>query len=72
MSKGNMIYDVVVYEGGLASQDTRVIYTCSKESDAEKYLVKYLDEHPEICKAYIERSFNRRLNRNKLEPVEEN
>ena len=59
MSKGNCTYDVVVYIGNFSSHDTRVIYTTSKESNAERFLHSYLKEHPEICKAYIERSYRR-------------
>lgn len=71
MAKKNYIYTVVVYLGGLASHDSRVVYICSKESDAEKYLHKYLHEHREVCKAYIERTYNARLKRNQYE-LEEN
>ena len=71
MAKGNMLYSVVVYVGGLASHETRVIYTCSKESKAEAYLHDYLENHPEVCKAYIEHSFNSRLNRNRVEIEED-
>lgn len=67
MAKGKMLYKVVVYVGGLTSHDTKTVYTCSKESDAEKYLHKYLKEHPEVCKAYIEKSVNMRLHRNRYE-----
>lgn len=67
MSKGNMLYKVVVYVGGFTSHDTRTIYICSKESDAETYMNKYLKEHPEVCKAYIERDYNTRLERNRRE-----
>lgn len=59
MSKRNCIYKVVVYVGGMYSHDTRVVYTTSKESTAERFLHAYLKEHPEVCKAYIERSFGR-------------
>ena len=71
MSKGNMLYSVVVYVGGLSSHDTKTIYVCSKESEAEEYLYAYIKEHPEVCKAYIERDFNRRLNRNKCDYIED-
>lgn len=71
MAKKNYLYTVVVYVGGLASHDSRVVYTCSKESDAEKYLHKYLREHPEVCKAYIERAYNTRLKRNQIELEDE-
>lgn len=71
MAKGRMIYTVVVYVGGLDSHETRAIYTCSKESDAERFLHKYVKAHPEVCKAYIERSLNMRLNRNNYEPEED-
>ena len=59
MSKGNIIYLVVKYEGDINSHETRVIYTTSKESQAEKFLHAYLKNHPEVCKAYIERRFSR-------------
>lgn len=71
MAKGNMLYKVVVYVGGLSSHDTRTVYTCSKEKDAENYLHKYLKEHPEVCKAYIERDYNTRLERNRREVDED-
>ena len=71
MAKGNMLYKVVVYVGGLSSHDTRTLYTCSKESDAEAYMHKYLKEHPEVCKAYIERDYNTRLERNRREVDED-
>lgn len=59
MAKGNMIYSVVVYIGDFMSHDTRVIYTCSKESQAQRYLHTYLKSHPDVSKAYIERSTSR-------------
>ena len=65
MAKGNMLYTVVVYVGGLASHERRVIKVTSKESEAEKYLHKYLKEHDEVCKAYIDREVNTRLERNR-------
>lgn len=64
MSKGNCIYNVVVYVGGLSSHDTRIIYTSSKESNAERFLHAYLKEHEEVCKAYIERSYGHEAKRN--------
>lgn len=63
MSKGNCIYKVVVYVGGMYSHDTRVVYTTAKESNAERFLHAYLKEHPEVCKAYIERSYGRQSSR---------
>lgn len=71
MAKGNMLYKVVVYVGGLSSHNTQVIHICSKESEAEKRLHEYIKGHPEVCKAYIEREFNTRLNRNKFDYDEE-
>ena len=71
MAKKNYLYTVCVYVGGLASHDCRVVYTCSKESDAEKYLHAYLKEHPEVFKAYIERTFNMRLKRNQRDIEDE-
>lgn len=59
MSKGNCTYNVVVYVGGMDSHDRRVIYTTSKESNANKFLHDYLQKNEDICKAYIERSFSR-------------
>ena len=63
MSNGNCIYKVVVYTGGMYSHDTRTIYTTSKESNAERFLHAYLKEHPEVQKAYIERSYGRQSGR---------
>ena len=71
MSKGNMLYRVVVYVGGLSSHSTKTVYICSKESEADKYLHDYIKAHTEVCKAYIERDFNSRLNRNKFDYDEE-
>jgi len=67
MAKGKMLYQVVVYVGDFYSHDTKTVYTCSKESGAEKFLHKYLKEHKEVCKAYIEKSVNMRLHRNRYE-----
>ena len=64
MSKGNCIYNVVVYSGGMDSHDCRVVYTTSKESNAEKFLNDYLKKNPNVCKAYIERSYSRQDRRN--------
>ena len=64
MAKGNCVYKVVVYVGDFASHDTRVVYTTSKESKANTYLHDYLKSHPEVNKAYIERSFGREAMRN--------
>ena len=72
MAKKNYLYTVCVYVGGLSSHDCREIYTCSKESDAEKYLHKYLREHTDVTKAYIERTYNMRLKRNQYELEDEN
>ena len=60
MSNGNCTYKVVIYVGGIESHDRRVIYTTSKESNAEKFLNEYLKRNPDVCKAYIERSFSRK------------
>ena len=64
MAKGNCIYKVVVYVGDFTSHDTRTIYTTSKQSKAEEYLHDYCKEHPEVTKAYIERSYGREAMRN--------
>lgn len=64
MSKGNCIYNVVIYTGDFMSHDKKVVYTTSKESNAERFMHSYLKEHPEISKAYIERSFGREARRN--------
>lgn len=64
MAKGNCIYNVVVYIGGLSSHNTQVVYTTSKESKAEQFLHDYLKEHEEVCKAYIERTYGRADKRN--------
>ena len=58
MSKGNCIYNVVVYIGDFSSRETRTIYTTSKQSNAERFLAEYLRDHPEVNKAYIERSYD--------------
>ena len=63
MAKGNIIYTVVVYVGDFSSHDRRVIYSTSKQSQAEKYLHDYCKEHDEVSKAYIERSFCRQAQR---------
>ena len=59
MSKGNCIYKVCIYVGGFESHDFKVIYTTSKMANAERFLHEYTDQHPEVCKAYIERSYGR-------------
>lgn len=59
MSKGNCIYKVCVYVGGINSHESKVVYTTSKMSNAERFLHEYLDEHSEVCKAFIERSYGR-------------
>ena len=64
MSKGNCIYNVVVYVGEFTSHDTKVVYTTSKESNAERFLHGYLKEHPEVNKAFIERIYGRAEKRN--------
>ena len=64
MSKGKCIYKVVVYVGDFMSHDTRTIYTTSKMSKAEEYLHDYCNAHPEVVKAYIERSYGREDIRN--------
>lgn len=64
MSKGNCIYKVCVYMGGYDSHDARVVYTTSKQTNAERFLHEYCEEHPEVCKAYIERSYGREAQRN--------
>lgn len=64
MSKGNCIYNVVVYVGDFSSHDTRIIYTTSKQSNAERFLHSYCNEHPEVCKAYIERTYGHDSRRN--------
>ena len=63
MSKGNVIYNVVIYIGSMMSHDTRVIYTTSKESQAERFLHTYCKNHPEVNKAYIERQYGTREDR---------
>ena len=62
MSKGNMIYSVCIYVGDFDSRETRVIYTASKESDAQKYLHDYLRKNPDVQKAYIKRKYSRNEN----------
>lgn len=64
MSNRNCIYNVVVYSGGMSSHETRVVYTTAKESNAERFLHAYCKEHPEVCKAYIERIYGRENGRN--------
>lgn len=64
MAKGNCIYNVVVYVGGLNSHETKVVYTTSKMAKAESYLHGYLNQHPEVNKAYIERTYSREGKRN--------
>lgn len=71
MSKGNCIYNVVVYIGGFESHDRKVVYTTPKESKANEYLHKYMREHEEVCKAFIERSFNRAEMRNAKRFIDE-
>lgn len=57
MSKGNCIYQVCVYVGGFNSHSTKVVYTTSKMANAERFLHEYVEKHPEVCKAFIERSY---------------
>ena len=64
LAKGNCIYNVVVYVGGLDSQQTKVVYTTSKMANAERFLHEYTSKHSEVCKAYIERSYSRQDRRN--------
>lgn len=64
MGKGNCVYKVVIYVGDFYSHDKRVIYTSSKMSKAEEYLHDYCRSHPELSKAYIERSYGREEMRN--------
>ena len=64
MGKGNCLYQVCVYEGDMSSHCKKVVYTTSKESNAERFLHTYLKEHPNVCKSYIERSYGRDSRRN--------
>lgn len=64
MSKGNCIYKVCIYIGGFESQDFKIVYTTSKMANAERFLHEYVKEHPQVCKAYIERSYGRDIKRN--------
>lgn len=64
MSKGNCIYKVCVYVGGMSSHEVKVVYTTSKMSNAERFLHEYTKEHSEVCKAYIEREYTRDSRRN--------
>ena len=64
MSKGNCIYKVCVYTGGYASHTTKVIYTTSKMANAERFLHEYVEKHPEVQKAFIERYYGRDIQRN--------
>lgn len=64
MGKGNCLYNVVIYVGGLSSRETRTVYTTSKESNAERFLHSYLKEHEEVQKAFIERTYGRDTKRN--------
>lgn len=59
MSKGNCIYNVFVYVGDMSSHNAKCVYTTSKQSEADKYLHDYIKKHPEVQKAYIERSYGR-------------
>lgn len=64
MGKNNCTYKVCVYVGGMDSYNAKVVYTTSKQSNAERFLHQYTREHPEVCKAYIERSYGRDARRN--------
>lgn len=64
MSNKNCVYNVVVYEGGFASHTTKVVYSTSKLSNAERFLHEYCRKHAEVCKAYIERVYTRDSKRN--------
>ena len=59
MSKGNCTYNVCVYTGDFYSHDSKVVYTTSKQSNAERFLHEYCRNHPEVSKAYIERKYER-------------
>lgn len=59
MSKGNITYSVCIYVGDFDSRQSMVIYTTSKESNAQKFLHEYLRSHPEVQKAFIERKYSR-------------
>ena len=63
MSKGNCIYSVCVYVGGFNSHEVKVVYTTSKMANAERFLAQYTRENPQVCKAYIERSYGRETKR---------
>lgn len=65
MANGNCVYKVCIYTGNMESRESRCIYTTSKQSKAEAYLHSYLREHPEVCKAYIEREFTRQSMRDR-------
>ena len=71
MSKGNCIYNVVIYVGGMDSHDVRVVYTTSKQSNADKFLNDYLKKNADVCKAYIERSYSRQDRRNAKRFIDE-
>ena len=63
MSKGNMTYNVCIYVGDFNSRETRVIYSTSKESNAQKFLHDYMRKNPEVQKAFIERRYSRNEDR---------
>lgn len=63
MSKGNIIYNVVIYVGDFDSKERRVIYSSSKESNAQKFLHDFLRKNDDVCKAYIERIYSRQAGR---------
>ena len=64
MSKGNCVYEVYVYVGGYNSHNAQVVYTTSKMTNAERFLNEYVDRHPEVYKAFIERSYGKKTKRN--------
>ena len=64
VSKGNCLYKVCVYVGGLYSHESKVVYTTSKMANAERFLHEYIKSHHEVCKAYIERSYTHESKRN--------
>lgn len=66
MSKGNILYSVVAYVGGLESRETRVLFRSTKESEAEAYLYGYMDTHPELTKVYIERTYVRKYDKRRF------
>ena len=59
MSKGNITYNVCIYVGDFDSRETRVIYSTSKESNAQKFLHDYMRKNTDVQKAFIERKYSR-------------